>query len=136
MVSDGIRFRNSLSLAFPASQIEALRRVDGDDAAEAGHFELTPSFMGLFDCPAASPAHYTERVAAHESQTRDDAPRAFLDLFSNRLVGLFLPGVEEAPAADAISTDRREGFIAPLLARGARFRLAASAWAGGPAWRR
>lgn len=114
-VSDGIRFRNSLSLAFPASQIEALRRVDGDDAAEAGHFELTPSFMGLLGLSGVLPAHYTERVAAHESQTRDDAPRAFLDLFSNRLVGLFYLAWKKHRLPMQYESDRREGFIAPLL---------------------
>ena len=114
-VSDGIRFRNSLSLAFPASQIEALRRVNGDDAAEAGHFELTPSFMGLLGLSGVLPAHYTERVAAHESQTRDDAPRAFLDLFSNRLVGLFYLAWKKHRLPMQYESDRREGFIAPLL---------------------
>ncbi|WP_306391217.1 type VI secretion system baseplate subunit TssG [Telluria beijingensis] len=80
-----IRFRNSLGLAFPASEIEAIEpTTDGVPAVR-----VTPALMGLLGVMGTLPLHYTERFAAWELAARDDGPRAFLDLLSNRLVALF-----------------------------------------------
>lgn len=80
-----IRFRNSLGLAFPASDIEAIEpTTEGVPAVR-----ITPSLMGLLGVMGTLPLHYTERFAAWELTARDDGPRAFLDLFSSRQVALF-----------------------------------------------
>jgi type VI secretion system protein ImpH len=87
-----LRFANSLSLRFPASQVEALALVQ-DKPAIPGmprpQFRLTPSFMGLLGAHGALPAHYTERIQAWSAAEQDDAPRAFLDILSNRMLALF-----------------------------------------------
>ena len=87
-----LRFANSLSLRFPASQVEALALVQ-DKPAIPGlprpQFRLTPSFMGLLGAHGALPAHYTEQIQAWSAAEQDDAPRAFLDIFSNRMLALF-----------------------------------------------
>jgi type VI secretion system protein ImpH len=103
-LTDYIRFRNSLSLQFPASQIEALRvtrkpmdEADGDDASatvlpvatDVQSIAITPAFMGFLGGNGTLPNHYTEQVSAHALYNRDDAPRAFLDVFSSRAVSLF-----------------------------------------------
>jgi len=80
-----IRFRNTLSLAFPPSEIEAITcQSQGAPAVQ-----VTPSLMGLLGVQGALPLHYTERFATWEAELRDDGPRAFLDLFSSRQVTLF-----------------------------------------------
>ena len=93
-----IRFNNSVSLRFPASQVETLTTGGADDAdsllqallsGHGQHIHLTPAFMGLLGCQGSLPSHYSERIAAHQHSERDTGPRAFLDLFSSRAVALF-----------------------------------------------
>ncbi|WP_296943973.1 type VI secretion system baseplate subunit TssG [uncultured Massilia sp.] len=96
-----VRFQNSTSMAFPASEIEALapepRELATDPGAlaralhagELRYVRLTPAFMGLLGSSGALPAHYTERIGAHVLYERDEGPRAFLDAFSNRTLALF-----------------------------------------------
>lgn len=79
-----LRFRNSLSMAFPASEIEALQ-FDPD----ARQFVFTPAFMGMLGAHGALPAHVTEQIAAWLHDERDEAPRAFLDIYTNRMLALF-----------------------------------------------
>jgi len=80
-----IRFRNSVGLGFPSSEIEAIEPGTGDVPA----ITITPAMMGLLGTMGALPLHYTERFAAWELRNRDEGPRAFLDLFSSRQVALF-----------------------------------------------
>ena len=82
-----LRFENSLQLGFPASEIEAIVRLDRD-ARESPLFAITPAFMGLLGTQGTLPAHVTERIAAWEGARDDAAPRAFLDLLSNRMLAL------------------------------------------------
>lgn len=93
-----VRFDNSVSLRFPASQVEALTTdgiADADALLQAllsgqlPHIHLTPTFMGLLGCQGSLPSHYSERIAAHHYSERDTSARAFLDLFSSRAVALF-----------------------------------------------
>jgi type VI secretion system protein ImpH len=98
-----LRFRNSLAMNFPASAIEALHASHGegdgvdldaimDSVREQGdgvRFDMTPTFIGLLGVQGALPLHYSERIATHQQSTGDEGARAFLDLFSNRLVALF-----------------------------------------------
>lgn len=79
-----LRFHNSLSLAFAASEIETLRYD-----ATARQFVLTPAFMGMLGANGGLPAHVTEHIAAWEHTGRDEAPRAFLDMLSSRMLALF-----------------------------------------------
>lgn len=80
-----IRFRNSLGLGFPASEVEAIDpATDGVPA-----LRVTPALIGLLGVTGTLPLHYTERIAAWEAATGDAGPRAFFDLFSSRQVALF-----------------------------------------------
>lgn len=103
-LADYIRFRNSLSLQFPASQIEALqvtrKQVEAAEvtdlsapaaltAQDVHSITITPAFMGFLGGNGSLPNHYTEQISAHALYNRDDAPRAFLDVFSSRAVSLF-----------------------------------------------
>lgn len=103
-LTDYIRFRNSLSLQFPASQIEALQitRKTADEpddtrsptaitpaVQDVQNIIITPAFMGFLGGNGTLPNHYTEQISAHAVYGRDDAPRAFLDVFSSRAVSQF-----------------------------------------------
>lgn len=100
-LADFLRFDNSVSLNFPASEIEALD-VRAEVPVESGaallrallerqlrQIRVTPAFIGLLGGQGALPLHYSARVAAHEHDKKDAGPRALLDMFSNRIVGLF-----------------------------------------------
>lgn len=100
-VANFLRFQNSTSLAFPASQLESLQPEPRDMAIDARslgealksaqlrYIRITPAFMGFLGNSGTLPAHYTERIAAHALYQKDEGPRAFLDTFSNRALALF-----------------------------------------------
>lgn len=79
-----IQFHDSLSLAFPPSEIEALSFDAG-----ACRFVMTPAFMGMLGVHGALPAHVTEQIAAWQHAEHDEAPRAFLDMLTSRMLALF-----------------------------------------------
>lgn len=90
-----VRFDNSVSPAFPASQIEAITIEGGFDNADLLQIHITPTFMGLLGNHGVLPSHYSERLASHQSGQHDTAPRAFLDLFSSRTLTLFYQAREK-----------------------------------------
>ncbi|MEJ7808172.1 MAG: type VI secretion system baseplate subunit TssG [Telluria sp.] len=113
-----LRFDNSLRLDFSPSQIESLRVLSAggigteDQMLEALHqrngmrIRITPAFIGLLGGNGALPFHYTERIAAAQQDTRDEGPRAFMDMLSGRVIALFFEAwtkhrVETAGSAHA-----------------------------------
>jgi type VI secretion system protein ImpH len=113
-----LRFRNSLALAFPPGQVEAITPGDAVDGA-APQFHLTPTFMGLLGAHGALPGHLTERIAAWEASQPDlelaGAPRAFLDIFSTRMLTLFYGAWRKYRVEHAVLEDA-DGFLPLLLA--------------------
>lgn len=97
---DVLSFRNSLSLAFPASQVEALDAAPdlqetlaalrrGQPGSIRGRIHITPAFIGLLGTSGTLPLHDTERLAARRAHNKDSSQIELLDLLSNRLVGQF-----------------------------------------------
>jgi type VI secretion system protein ImpH len=90
-----LSFRNSLSLSFPASEVEALDLDPAQDplgALRAGtirRIRITPAFIGLLGTSGTLPAHDTERIAARKSLGDDASQRELLDVVSTRMIGLF-----------------------------------------------
>lgn len=141
---DHLRFENSLHLGFPPSQIEALRvaGATGADAAAQGpsqgggeqdlaglQFRMTPVFMGLLGAHGALPAHYTERIQQWQHANRDEAPRAFLDMLSGRMLALYYEAWRKYRVEYA-AAGRGDAFRAQLLAlAGVPDR---EEWRGGP----
>lgn len=93
-------FENNVSFAFAASQILELDAGLGTFASEGGmvhalareralQIRITPAFMGFLGPNGTLPSHYTEQFGAYLAATRDEAPRAFLDMFSNRALAQF-----------------------------------------------
>jgi type VI secretion system protein ImpH len=113
-----LRFRNSLALAFPAGQVEAIAPGEAVDGAPP-QFQLTPTFMGLLGAHGALPSHVTERIAAWESSQADvqlaGAPRAFLDIFTTRMLTLFYGAWRKYRVEHAVA-EGADGFMPLLLA--------------------
>jgi len=124
-----LRFQNSMSLGFPASQLEAIATEPAlerssaalDAAAQDGtlrYVRLTPAFMGLLGGNGVLPAHYTERLADHQALRKndpeDDGARAFLDTFSNRSLALFYEAWRKYRLAFKYGLDGEDAFL-PLL---------------------
>ncbi|WP_229409036.1 type VI secretion system baseplate subunit TssG [Massilia yuzhufengensis] len=110
-----IRFENSLSLAFPAGEIEALAL---DPAGEGLRLRVRTAVMGLLGVNGALPHHYTERVAEWEHATRDTGPRAFYDAFSSRQVALFYRAWRKYRVRGGPDEHNRDRFLAQLAAIG------------------
>lgn len=95
-----LRFQNSLAMSFPASEIEALwtepAACDSDidllcavQNVSGTKICLTPPFLGLLGANGTLPLHKTARIGAALRWDRDNSARAFTDLFSQRMVGMF-----------------------------------------------
>jgi len=125
-IEEYLRFQNSVSLGFPASEIEALtvwpkpERVSVElltEALRTGQLDslaLTPAFMGFLGGSGTLPAHYSERISAHEMYEKDQGPRAFLDTFSNRSVALFFKAWRKYRLEFQYQVDGKDSFL-PLL---------------------
>ncbi|OFA03673.1 type VI secretion system baseplate subunit TssG [Duganella sp. HH101] len=125
-VANYLRFQNSTSLNFPASQLEAMqpepRDVPTDSRALAAalqstqlkYIRITPAFMGFLGSNGTLPAHYTERIAAHALYEKDEGPRAFLDTFSNRALALFYEAWRKYRLELKYQVDGKDTFL-PLL---------------------
>ena len=125
-VASFLRFQNTVSLNFPASQLEAIavepaaigREGGALDAAlrsgELAYIRITPAFMGFLGTAGSLPAHYTERIAAHALYDKDEGPRAFLDAFSNRTLALFYESWRKYRLELHYEIDGEDRFL-PLL---------------------
>ncbi|MBS1158028.1 MAG: hypothetical protein H6R15_447 [Proteobacteria bacterium] len=120
VVSEQIRFRNSLRLGFAPSQVDGIephyrRDAEGLETGELEQVEITPSFIGMLGINGTLPIHYTEQVIHHERFKRDDAGRAFLDMFTNRAVGHFYRAWKKYRLAIQYETERRNRFLPIIL---------------------
>jgi type VI secretion system protein ImpH len=77
-----VHFSANPSLAFPSSEIESL------DLAEGVPARMVVNFMGLIGPQGVLPHQYTLTVM-ERMRKRDDALRAFLDIFQHRALSLF-----------------------------------------------
>lgn len=90
-----LSFRNSLSLSFPASEVQSIQ-IETDSVSKpvslrsgsVKRIRITPAFIGLLGASGTLPLHDTERVAARKANS-GDGQRDLFDVLSNRLIGLF-----------------------------------------------
>ena len=126
IIGEEVRFRNSLNLAFPPSELESLvldmREPDPKQASTQTPFEalqrayITPSFIGLTGNSGTLPRNYTERLLEREMYHRDRGARVFLDIFSSRAVALFYHAWEKYRLYFQYERDRRERFQPLVMA--------------------
>lgn len=103
-----LRFKNSLSLRFPASEIESLSLDDNEQLS------VIPTFMSFLGTGGTLPLHYSERIAAYRLLTKDAGVQAFLDIFSHRMVALYYQSWEKYRLESPLQTQARDEQL-PLL---------------------
>jgi type VI secretion system protein ImpH len=122
-----LRFQNSLSLNFPAGEIEALlidSAACGSDTGllqalrdQAGtQISLVPTFLGLLGANGALPLHATERIAAVWRRDGDASARAFIDLFSHRMVSMFFQAWSKYRLEQTVDIQGKDGQLPLLMA--------------------
>lgn len=122
-----LRFRNSLRMGFPASDIEKMvaytaedepitvePRGESPDWNDLDEVDVTPAFMGMLGSQGVLPYAYTELIGRREYYHRDHAARAFLDIFFNRAVALFYGAWKKYRLAYQYELDRNERYL-PLI---------------------
>ncbi|MDR0587810.1 MAG: type VI secretion system baseplate subunit TssG [Burkholderiales bacterium] len=123
-----LRFINSTSLSFPASEIAAAKAYaenfhvlspeelsEAIRNAEIETVEITPTFFGLLGVQGALPFHYSERLATFEAQKRDPGARSFFDIFSNRAAYLFYHAWKKYRLALMHESGTGEQYLSALL---------------------
>ena len=101
-----VRYRASLSLAYPQAEIESMVLIaqdnmeGSDNSVEDGQIktsslmarqiEVCPAVIGLTGPLSALPAMYTDHLASRVNHAKDKAAPAFLDLFNHRLTDLYV----------------------------------------------
>ncbi|MDP3673214.1 MAG: type VI secretion system baseplate subunit TssG [Telluria sp.] len=123
-----LRFRNSVSLGFPASQIEALE-IDAEVAVESAvdllaalhagqvnSISITPAFIGMLGAAGVLPLHYTEDIAAREQANKDEGVRSFFDACSSRSVALFHQAWAHYRVESRLNAQGEDGFLPLQLA--------------------
>lgn len=136
LLGQTIRFRNSVLLSFPPSEIEAME-IEWEAAEESGtsvasveghtvnavgepqlqafrRVTITPAFIGLTGPLGVLPRHYTQHVAEREIYHRDTATRSFLDIFTSRAVTLFYQSWLKYRLHLQYEADRKNRFL-PLI---------------------
>ncbi|SFK93130.1 type VI secretion system baseplate subunit TssG [Lysobacter sp. cf310] len=129
MVARKVRFKNTLALGFPASEIEGAVAYGNDgevldhetsienavSTQQLAEVHITPAFSGLLGGQGALPLHYTERLAERETVHRDRAARAFLDLFTNRALALHYDAWKKYRVPLQHELERDERFLPMVL---------------------
>jgi len=142
-----IRFRNSLSLSFPASDIEALAvegmahpvggmPLAGEVIGTMQRAYLTPAFFSLLGAQGALPLHYTDRIAEQLHDGDGAGVRAFFDCLSHRSVALFYLAWIKGRVEHLADARGRDGYLPLQLALAGRAQRAAANIAGGEVERR
>ena len=109
-----LRYRNRLSLSFPPNQIE---NIGGDGDADGNRvIRVTPAFMGMLGSHGALPLHYSDRIGRHEKTSSDGGPRAFLDMLSQRALGMFYQAWSKHRPECMTAPDGGDEFLAMLAA--------------------
>jgi type VI secretion system protein ImpH len=135
-----LRFKNSVSLSFPASHIEALSYdpesdVNAGDAATGAldqrrvrHVRITPAFMGFLGANGVLPHDYTATIAEQIHFDKNEGSRAFFDTFLHRAMTLYYRAWAKGRIECRGDSEGRGGFLDVQLALAGRPRRPAP-WA-------
>lgn len=87
---EALRFRLNPSMAFPSSDVHAVRAPGAAEHAPSRHYQVLVNFLGLSGSVSPLPPFYAEEIGWDGDE--DDAVRDFLDVFHHRLLSLFYRG--------------------------------------------
>lgn len=122
-LTEVLRFDSNLSLAFPASEIAALR-IEQDAAGAPQRIHITPAFIGLLGGAGTLPLHDTQRIAALPSGEEAEGACAFLGMISSRMVALFCQAWGKYRLESTLDLQGQDGQLPLLLALSGAGRLA------------
>lgn len=105
-----LRFKNSLSLSFPASEIEQLSLNENEQLT------LIPTFMRFLGVGGTLPLHHSERIAAYRLSSKDAGVSAFLDIFSHRMLTLYYQAWEKYRLESTLQTQATDVQLPLLMA--------------------
>lgn len=105
-----LRFKSSLSLSFPASEIEQLSLDDNEQLT------LIPTFMRFLGIGGTLPLHHSERIAGHRLSRKDAGVPAFLDIFSHRMLTLYYQAWEKYRLESTLQTQATDAQLPLLMA--------------------
>ncbi|MGA2433840.1 MAG: type VI secretion system baseplate subunit TssG, partial [Bryobacteraceae bacterium] len=105
---EAVRFTVNNSLAFPASEIQALAIREGEPP------RMTVNFMGLTGPEGVLPLYYTQLVA-ERARAHDTAVRDFFDIFNHRTISLFYQAWEKYRFTIQFERGGSDGFSHHLL---------------------
>jgi len=108
--NETVRFRASMSLEHPVSEISRLHPPKGDDP-----YTLDVAFMGLIGPSGVLPEHYTEHLIEVTRQ-KNTAYRDFLDMLGHRSISLFYRAWARQQLPVAL--ERRQFAPDPAASRG------------------
>lgn len=108
--SQVLRFKNSLSMCFPASEIERLTLDDNEQVT------LVPAFMRFLGVGGTLPLHHSERIAADRLSSKDAGVSAFLDVFSHRMLTLYYQAWEKYRLESTLQTQTTDVQLPLLMA--------------------
>ncbi len=103
-----VRFRTPVNLAFPASQISALKREE-ETENEPNAAQMTVAFMGLTGPSGVLPHPYSE-LLMERLRNKDAALHEFFDLFNHRVISLFYRAWEKYRFPIAFERGRDDRF--------------------------
>lgn len=106
--AEAVRFSVNSTLAFPASEIQAI-----EWPADAPP-KMIVNFMGMTGPIGALPLYYTEFVA-DRVRNRDTAVRDFLDIFNHRIISLFYRAWQKHRFAAGVSADEGSDLTSYIL---------------------
>ena len=110
---DGVRLRQTPSMAFAPRMIDRYEPASGSQAARLNGF-----FFGLFGPNGPLPLHLTEHALQRERYSQDTTFTAFADVFHHRMMSLFYRAwAESQPTvqADRPETDRFAFYTGALI---------------------
>lgn len=140
-----LRCQNTVALAYPPSQIEALtidahtletptttppeapQRTIAPAMRRLRHIRLRPAFMGFLGVKGVLPYDYTATIAEQIAVDKTQAGRAFFDTFSHRMMVLFYRAWAACHIEAGADADGRDRFLEAQLALAGRRRRP---WAG------
>jgi type VI secretion system protein ImpH len=82
--AENLRFRPSLGLGFPASDVESVEPLPPDGSGGPERWQVTVNFMGLYGPSSPMPNHFSESMMWAGSE--EQAARDFVDLFHHRMI--------------------------------------------------
>jgi type VI secretion system protein ImpH len=90
----------------------------GASRSAALRIHITPAFIGLLGASGTLPLHDTERAATKANLGADESWKPFMDLFSNRVVGLFYEAWGKYRVEHRLDTRGQDDLLGLLSALG------------------